>query len=215
MAEREEIGYTVEQPLRVRLTVKGSRFIASLAPANTEKLVLEFINSIRDEYPDATHHTYAYRLGMGEDRIERLSDAREPAGTAGPPILQELERAKVTNAVLQGSGLGNVSVVVTRYFGGIKLGVGGLARAYRSCARSCLEEAQLIALRQLADLTAVLIYDDLGPSLRYIESLKGEIIKIDYGEQIRVSFSVPAAFKGEIIRGLREISRGRVKIKSP
>ena len=193
MGEREP-GYTVGKSLRVRLAVKGSRFIASLAPADTEKSALEFIGAIQDEFPDATHHTYAYRLGVGRDRVDRFSDAREPAGTAGPPMLQELERAGVTNAVL----------VATRYFGGIKLGIGGLARAYRLCARSCLEEARLVELRQLVKFVVIPIYDDLGPVLRYIEKPEGENLDINYTEQITVSFSAPASIREEIIAGLKK-----------
>lgn len=203
MAEQEP-GYTVRQSLRVRLTVKGSRFIASLAPANTEQEALHFISSIQAEFPDATHHTYAYRTGFGENRIERSSDAREPAGTAGPPMLQELSRAGVTNVV----------VVTTRYFGGVKLGIGGLTRAYRSCARACLEEARLVEIKRLDYFKIFLPYDDLGPAIRYIESCNGEIVDITYAEQVTVKFSAPAAVHQELLTGLGEVSRGRARIVS-
>ncbi len=205
MTEQGEPGYTVAQSLRMRLTVKGSRFIASIAPANTEREALDFISSIQAEFPDATHHTFAYRTGFGENRIERSSDAREPSGTAGPPMLQELLRAGITNAV----------VVATRYFGGVKLGIGGLTRAYRSCARACLEEAQLVEIKPLKYFKIVLDYDDLGPAIRYIESCEGEIVDIKYVEQVTVTFSAPAAIQQELVSGLREVTRGRARINTP
>ncbi len=198
MIEQEPV-YTVGRSLRMRLTVKKSRFIVSLAPADTKREVLEFIDSIQAEFPDATHHTYAYRLGFGEKQIDRSSDAREPAGTAGPPMLQELSSAGVTNAV----------IVVTRYFGGIKLGIGGLTRAYRSCARACLEEARLVEIKPREFLAVSLDYDDLGPAVRYIESCEGKIEDMKYAERVKVTFSVPVASIKELIAGLGEVTRGR------
>ena len=201
MVERGPL-YTVKQPLRVRLTIKRSRFIASLAPANTEQEAREYIASIESEFPDATHHTYAYRLGFINNGIERSSDAREPAGTAGPPMLQELNGARVTNVV----------VVATRYFGGIKLGIGGLNRAYRSCARACLEEARLVKIIELAYFKVILDYDDMGPAIRYIESCDGEILDIEYGEQVIINFSVPATVQQQVATGLGDVSRGRAQL---
>ncbi|MDH3198529.1 MAG: YigZ family protein [Candidatus Krumholzibacteria bacterium] len=116
---------------RVEETVKHSRFIATITPAPCIEAARTFIEAIRAEFPDATHHCWAYAVGApGTTARSAASDAGEPSGTAGRPML----------AVLLGSGLGDVAVVVTRYFGGVKLGRGGLARAYSGVTRRALSE---------------------------------------------------------------------------
>ena len=97
----------------------------------TEAEAKEFIDTVSNEFADATHNAWAYKIGFGDRSIRRSSDAGEPANTAGPPMLQAIE----------GQGLTNVVVVGTRYFGGVKLGVGGLIRAYRDTALAGLEAA--------------------------------------------------------------------------
>lgn len=113
--------------------VSKSRFITSIGLAASTEQAKEFLNQIRAEMPDATHHVYAFRVGYGHSTIEGMSDAGEPTGTAGPPIL----------AVIRGTHIGDVIVVVTRYFGGIKLGTGGLVRAYTKAARAGLNELKM------------------------------------------------------------------------
>ena len=112
---------------RRKLTVSNSRFISSLAPVFSVDEAKAFIQRIKTEFPDASHNVPLYIIGHGASEIAHCSDAGEPSGTAGRPGL----------AVLRGSGLGDVAMVVTRYFGGTKLGTGGLARAY-SEERACL-----------------------------------------------------------------------------
>jgi len=113
---------------RAEIVVQKSRFIASATPAFSVDEARAFLNSIRVEFPDATHHVPAFIIGHGDSMIAHCSDAGEPSGTAGRPAL----------TVLQGSGLGDVAVVVTRFFGGVKLGTGGLARAYRDAVKAVL-----------------------------------------------------------------------------
>lgn len=113
---------------RAEIVVLKSRFIASAAPVFSVEEARAFIAGIRAEFPDATHHVPAFIIGHGDSMISHCSDAGEPSGTAGRPAL----------TVLQGSGLGDVVVVVTRYFGGIKLGTGGLVRAYQDAVKAVL-----------------------------------------------------------------------------
>jgi len=115
--------------IRRELTISNSRFIASLAPAFSVEEASVFIQRIKAEFPDATHHVPVYIIGHGDSEIAHCSDAGEPSGTAGRPGL----------AVLRGSGLGDAAVVVTRYFGGTKLGTGGLVRAYSEAVRLVVE----------------------------------------------------------------------------
>jgi uncharacterized YigZ family protein len=113
---------------RAEIRVVNSRFIATAAPAFSVEEARTFVARIRGEFPDATHHVPAFLIGHGSSVIAHCSDDGEPSGTAGRPVL----------AVLRGSGLGDVVVVVTRYFGGTKLGTGGLVRAYSDAVREVL-----------------------------------------------------------------------------
>jgi uncharacterized YigZ family protein len=113
---------------RTEINVKNSRFIATAAPAFSVDEAKAFIAAIKAEFSDATHNVPAFLIGYGPSTIAHCSDDGEPSGTAGRPVL----------TVLQGSGLGDIAVVVTRYFGGTKLGTGGLVRAYTDAAKAVL-----------------------------------------------------------------------------
>jgi len=115
--------------VRRELVVSNSHFIASLAPVFSVDEARAFIQRIKTEFPDATHHVPIFLVGHGASEIAHCSDAGEPSGTAGRPAL----------AVLRGSGLGDVAVVITRYFGGTKLGTGGVVRAYSESVRMVIE----------------------------------------------------------------------------
>ncbi len=127
---------TLAGPIRVETREKRSRFVATAFPARSAGEARAGIDAIAREFPDATHHCWAYVLsGPAGEGIERHHDAGEPAGTAGRPILQSIRSAGLCGAV----------VVVTRFFGGIRLGKGGLARAYRSAAAAALAAAPTVA----------------------------------------------------------------------
>jgi uncharacterized YigZ family protein len=117
------------EEIRREQIVVNSRFIASLAPVFSVDEAKTFIARIKTEFPDASHNVPVYLIGHGDREIAHCTDAGEPSGTAGRPAL----------AVLRGSDLGDVAVVVTRYFGGTKLGTGGLVRAYSDAVRSVVE----------------------------------------------------------------------------
>ena len=123
-------GYPVPaETIRIENVVVNSRFIATIGPAASVDEAKAFIAEMRAAMPDASHHVYAYKVGFGGSVTEGMSDDGEPSGTSGPPIL----------AVLRGANLGDVVIVVTRYFGGTKLGTGGLVRAYGNAARAALQ----------------------------------------------------------------------------
>lgn len=187
----------------LQFTVQGSKFIATLAPAESEAAGSEILNTISAEFPDATHHSYAFRIGTGSALIERSSDDGEPAGTAGAPMLQ----------ILQGRNVSDALVVGTRYFGGTKLGIGGLTRAYRECARLSLEKAVLKTKEPLDSFQLQLAYEDLGAVTRLLESLEGEIIKAAYSEKVILEVSIPARSSESLARGFESACRGRGSFK--
>ncbi|NIR96861.1 MAG: YigZ family protein, partial [Gammaproteobacteria bacterium] len=123
---------TLTAPCRFEETIKHSRFIAHAAPVSSQADTLAFFETVAD--PGATHNCWAWRV----DGVHRFNDDGEPAGTAGRPIL----------SVLEGRRLDRLMVVVTRHYGGIKLGVGGLARAYSGCAAKCLDGAELAEIQK-------------------------------------------------------------------
>jgi len=137
LAFHHHLGYSHPMPtypvpaheIRRELTISNSRFISTLAPVFSVDEAKAFIQRIKHEFPDASHNVPVYLVGHGTSEIAHCSDAGEPSGTAGRPAL----------AVLRGSGLGDVVVVVTRYFGGTKLGTGGLVRAYSEAVRLVVE----------------------------------------------------------------------------
>lgn len=189
---------TLREPVRARFSVKGSRFIGSASPAADEAAAQTFIAAVEEEFPDATHHAHAYRIAGGGVLVERSFDAREPAGTAGQPMLQ----------LLQGRELSGVVVVGTRYFGGTKLGIGGLTRAYRRCARDCIEAGTVVEREELCYCRITVSYEEIGALLRQLESLQGVVLGTDYGAGVAVTAALPCRTAGEMKTRLQEITRG-------
>jgi uncharacterized YigZ family protein len=144
---------------RVEEVILRSRFIATAALAHTPEAARAFIAEMRAEFPDATHNCYAFVAGPpGSTAQIGMSDDGEPSGTAGKPML----------AVLLGSGVGDVAVVVTRYFGGTRLGTAGLVRAYRGGVRAVLAELPLVEKVALATLVASGPYRWIAPVARLL-----------------------------------------------
>jgi uncharacterized YigZ family protein len=190
--------FTPKKKARTDFTEQGSKFISDLMPAGSVEEALELIEKVRGEFPDATHHTYAFRIGAGSSVIERSSDDREPAGTAGAPILR----------FLQVKNISDVCLVATRYFGGTKLGIGGLTRAYRHCARLSLEAADMIVREPLERYLLQFKYDELGALTRLTESLEGCIIKIDYSDLVQMTVEIPARSADSLKTGFNTVCRG-------
>lgn len=163
---------------RAEIREKGSRFFAILGPAAGEEAAKARLAELARELPDATHHCWAWRLG--DPPRERSADAGEPAGTAGMPILQ----------VLRGSGLSDVLAVVVRWFGGTKLGKGGLARAYAAAVREALP-ALPVALRVPTVRLALRVpYEKVGAVKRLVHSPEVELEAEEYGEDARLVLAV-------------------------
>jgi uncharacterized YigZ family protein len=170
---------TLRARARGALTVRGSRFIAEAVPVAGKEECDEFLDAVRKEYFDATHHCYAYRLGPDGAQF-RANDDGEPAGSAGRPIL----------AAIDGSNLLGVMIVVTRYFGGTKLGVGGLTRAYREAAQRALGAGELLKKYQCEMLTVSLPHACVGPVMRAVNASGGRIASSTYGEDVHMEIEI-------------------------
>ena len=159
------------------LDVKKSKFIANIIKITDEQDAKEKLNQIRKEYSDARHNCYAYIVYDNETKtkIEKSSDDREPSGTAGIPML----------TLLQKNNLVNVLIVVTRYFGGILLGTGGLVRAYTDSSKQALEAAKIIELQYGEILEYCIEYDEFEYFKYICEKNNIEIIKTEYSNNIK------------------------------
>jgi len=163
---------------RAEIREKGSRFLSFVLPAADEAAARALLEDLAKRYPDATHHCWAWRLGS--PARERSADAGEPAGTAGVPILQ----------VLRGAGLSDVLAVVVRWFGGTKLGKGGLARAYAAAAREALQGLPVAVRVPTVRIALEVPYERVGAVKRLIHPPEVELEGEEYGETARLVLSV-------------------------
>lgn len=163
-------------------SIKKSRFIGVITPCNDEYEVQVNLRQLYAEYADATHIAYTYRIKTENGLSYRFHDAGEPTGTAGKPIFQQLD----------GKELVNVLIAVIRYYGGIKLGAGGLTRAYGNTAKKVIEAAALYPYINWVSLPLILDYKDLQPLEYLLKKLDGRIVKQDFAEQIKLEVQLPA-----------------------
>jgi len=170
----------------IALEIKRSKFIGRSFRRAAPAAALDAVQSVRETYRDADHHCWAYRVGVQGEQA-RYNDDGEPQGTAGPPILQVLERKDVTNAL----------IVVTRYFGGIKLGTGGLAHAYGEAAKLVLEESRPREIRRLTEVRVIVPHGLLVPLEKYVEKGRGEILEREFREHIVIRLRIPSGLFAE------------------
>ena len=184
------------------ILVVNSRFIASLAPAKSVEEAREYIAEIKRRYPDATHNVPAFVIGHGKSLITHCSDDGEPSGTSGRPAL----------AVLQGSGLGNVVVVVTRYFGGTKLGTGGLVKAYGDAVREILPLVKLAELVETVTLAFTIPYNLYELCVRLIESNDGIVLDKVFAVEVDLLVQFKVENEDSFRTDLVELCKGQVEI---
>ena len=174
---------TIERPAVAELTVERSRFIGHCREVATEAEAKAFIAQIREEHSQANHNCYAYRIGSGANPIEYYNDHGEPSGTAGKPILGAIQRLDLTNVV----------VVVTRYFGGKKLGVRGLIEAYGQAATLTLNEAGTVVRVPKFSATLVYNYSEHSLILHRLQQVEAEVLNTEYTDLIKLDIAVPFA----------------------
>ncbi|MEW9799289.1 YigZ family protein [Alteromonas sp. CYL-A6] len=178
------MNYSIPAQLTVsELEVKKSRFIAYAGHVADRAMAMALLDDIKARYPDARHHCWAYQLGNPASPVSAaMSDDGEPSGTAGKPILN----------VLQHKAVGDVMVVVVRYFGGIKLGAGGLVRAYSGAAQQVMEQ---LPLHTQVALSAVRVSSDFKHEQfirHFVQQHNGNIADVQYGERVTMTASLPA-----------------------
>lgn len=173
--------YHVKSKYLIENTLKKSRFIGVVMPCNSLQDVQGCLKQLSGDYADASHIAFAYRLKTDNGLIYRFYDAGEPTGTAGKPIFQHIE----------GKALINLLVAVVRYFGGIKLGAGGLMRAYGNAAREVIEAAEILPYIELGNVQSTLDYQQLQPLEFLLKKLDGVILKQEFAGQIQLTIRLP------------------------
>ncbi len=196
-------GYLVpSDQVQVERVFRNSRFIGIAGPATTADEAKVFRRASRQRFADANHHVYAFAAGYGASVVNGMSDDGEPSGTAGRPLL----------AVVRGAGLGDLVVVVVRYFGGTKLGTGGLVKAYTETAQAVLavmprhEKFQALAVR------VVLPYELFQQAKGILEKKEAVIESEEFGANVVIEALVREERVEVLAQALREISAGRVQL---
>lgn len=172
---------TLKNPVTARLEIKKSEFIAYAYPVNSREQAMFHVEQLREKYPDARHWCWAYIIGDPDNTTSAgFDDDGEPNGTAGRPIL----------GVLQHKSIGNIIIIVVRYFGGIKLGAGGLTRAYAGSAQAAVDQ---MILQPFVPMTQVQVLADFATEAqcRYVvESLEGTIEDVAYSKQVTLTVTI-------------------------
>ncbi|MEN6479263.1 MAG: YigZ family protein [Anaerolineales bacterium] len=184
------------------LVIKNSRFIGTVGRAQDTAAARVFVAGVAQRYPDASHHAWAYRLSDGPQGEIGSSDDGEPGGTAGRPML----------AVLEGAGLVQVAAVGTRYFGGIKLGTGGLVRAYSACIRAALAELPTLTLVLRHTVRITCDYAAYGPLSYRLPRLGVSIEDVLFTDHVALTLVAPSTAREEVARIVQEVTNGRTII---
>ena len=178
--------------------IEKSRFIAHASPADTPEEARLFVSQIKEKYKDATHNVPAFVCGHGMEH-QWQSDDGEPSGTSGMPILR----------LITGEGLTNIVIVVTRYFGGIKLGTGGLARAYTHAAKLAIDEAGICEVRESIKLRYTFDYAYLAKLQNIAAEKKIEISNVEYAEAVSADLICERERRDEVVSLMGDLSGGK------
>ncbi|WP_297091470.1 YigZ family protein [Thermococcus sp.] len=185
------------------LVIKKSVFIGYASPAKTEEEAKAFIAKIKAHHGDATHNVSAYLINDGKNFAVRYDDDGEPKGSAGKPVLK----------VIQNKGLSNVVVVVTRYFGGIKLGYGGLVKAYSDAASLAIENAGIVEVYETERFEVTFPYNLFHTVKETVERAGGRVVGEEYGELVKFTVETRKGEAESLMGLLTEKTRGRARLR--
>ncbi|GIH95527.1 YigZ family protein [Planobispora siamensis] len=193
---------TLEEPIEHEIEIKGSRFICLLAPAPSEEAARAVVAARKELHPDATHNCSAYVIG-GDRRVQRADDDGEPGGTAGAPMLETLLRR----------GIGDVAAVVTRYFGGVKLGAGGLVRAYGGAVAKTLDLVTPVTMVPARVMAVTVDHMRAGRLENSLRASSYEVRKVVYGAQVALEVVVRESELESFPDAIATLTSGRAAIE--
>jgi uncharacterized YigZ family protein len=191
---------TIGSASEIEIKIKGSRFFGRAFSCGDETEAENILKDIQKKYYDATHHCFAYRVGLGNESKFRYSDAGEPSGTAGRPIFDQIEGKNITNVI----------VVVTRYFGGTKLGTGGLTHAYSDAAAAVIEKAGVIEKYLTDSISMVVNFSDYNNVERLIHKYNANVTRQDFSDVVNLTIEVRLSLHEKIKDELIELTSGRI-----
>ncbi|MFH2037255.1 MAG: YigZ family protein [Candidatus Zixiibacteriota bacterium] len=193
---------TIKSEVEHEIKIKGSKFIGRTFSCTSEETAENHLAQIRKKYYDATHHCYAYRVGLGNEAKFRYSDDGEPNGTAGKPIYDRIT----------GKDLTDVLIVVTRYFGGTKLGTGGLTHAYSDSAGEVIEKGG-VATKYLTERISITVaFSDYSAVERLIHQYEAIVLRSDFAENVSLEIELRLSKIEALKNDLIELTSGRIKI---
>ena len=192
---------TIEKFHSEEIKITKSRFISQAFPVSSRTEITDYTNDVRKKYYDASHHPYAYRTGVGKNDF-KISDDGEPSGSAGKPILEVIDKYNVTNVLL----------LVSRYFGGTKLGIGGLRRAISEAADLCLSNAVIIERLITEKMNLEFDYTYMNVVMKLIETEKIKLSENNSGEKCKLILEVRLSIVEMIKKDLISITNGNIKI---
>jgi uncharacterized YigZ family protein len=191
--------FTVRNYNKAEIKITKSVFISELFPVQDSEEINDSLKSVREKYFDARHHPYAYRLGIDKNNF-RANDDGEPSGTSGKPILEAIDKNDLTN----------VLIVVTRYFGGVKLGVGGLRRAYSEAAITSIEKENMIEKFINENIKMEFGYEFIGPVMNFIESNNYKIINNISDDKVKLECEIRLSLTQNFKKDLFNITKGSI-----
>lgn len=192
---------TIKEETVTQFVEKRSRFICYCCPIKSEEEANEYIKNVSSKHWDAKHNVYAYRIR--NQQIERYSDDGEPQGTAGIPVLN----------VLKGVEVQDIVVVITRYFGGILLGTGGLVRAYSKGAKLAVENSKIVVMKKCKIVRAEVAYGIYGKVENVLKNFETIINNTEFLENVTVNLSVETGQYDKLEKKLNELSSGEILIE--
>ena len=191
---------TIKGETVFEFTEKRSKFIATLIHVESEEEACDFIAKMRNKYWDARHNVFAYTLS--ENNLKRFSDDGEPHGTAGKPVLD----------VIDGAELKNVAVVVTRYFGGILLGTGGLVRAYSAAVQGAVSNAKIKTMTNCREIEIICDYGMFDSLSNHLKDIHGGILSTDFTSEVSTLAYIDELEADSLIAKLNDVFNGKINI---
>jgi len=193
---------TIKKKSVSEIKINKSKFISQAIPLNNKSEVPDIIKEVKKKFFDASHHPYAYRIGFDENNF-KASDDGEPSGSSGKPILESIDKHHLKNII----------VIVTKYFGGIKLGVGGLRRAYFEAAETSVMNAEITEVLITKNVFLEFDYKFMNSVLKYIETEKFNFAKNNSDEKCKISIDVRLSAIEKMKSVLIELTKGKIVIE--
>ncbi|MBN2835264.1 MAG: YigZ family protein [Candidatus Delongbacteria bacterium] len=199
----KECFYTVPENSEFEIDkIKGSRFIGRIFRVDSKEKAEEIITLNKKKFYDATHNCFAYKIGVGDRSLTRFSDDGEPSGTAGKPILSVIEGENITNTL----------VIVTRYYGGTKLGTGGLIKAYTLSAKEAIQNIEKICVEIRSDIVFDFDYDMTSLVMNMISAYEGKIMDEVYADNVSIVVNINNSFIMKFKNEIFEKSLGKILV---